>query len=68
MSEPRALVTGTDRAATRTGTLAAIGFASLAVFEAALAAGAPWGHAACCRTIVLASARACTRLPLLELQ
>jgi hypothetical protein len=26
--------------------LAAIGFASLAVFQAALAAGAPWGHAA----------------------
>jgi hypothetical protein len=26
--------------------LAAIGFASLAIFQAALAAGAPWGHAA----------------------
>jgi hypothetical protein len=28
------------------GALAAIGFASLVIFQAALAAGAPWGHAA----------------------
>jgi hypothetical protein len=43
MSEPRALVTGTDRAATWAGTLAAIGFVALASFQTALAAGAPWG-------------------------
>jgi hypothetical protein len=42
----RALVTGTDPVARWAGTLAAIGFASLAVFQAALAAGARWGHAA----------------------
>src|SRR5918995_1004507 len=34
------------RAARLAGVLAAIGFAALAVFQAALAAGAPWGHAA----------------------
>ena len=34
------------RAARPAAALAAIGFASLAVFQAALAAGAPWGHAA----------------------
>jgi hypothetical protein len=46
MSEPRFLVTETARVAPWAGTIAAIGFASLAVFQAALAAGAPWGHAA----------------------
>jgi hypothetical protein len=46
MSEPRALATGTAGVATWAGALAAIGFASLAIFQAALAAGAPWGHAA----------------------
>jgi hypothetical protein len=35
-----------DRAARLAAALAAIGFVSLAVFQAALAAGAPWGHAA----------------------
>jgi hypothetical protein len=39
-------VTGSGRAASLAAALAAIGFASLAVFQAALAAGAPWGHAA----------------------
>jgi hypothetical protein len=33
-------------AARRAALLAAIGFAGLAVFQAALAVGAPWGHAA----------------------
>jgi hypothetical protein len=46
MSEPPALLTGTDRAATWAGTLATIGFVALAIFQTALAAGAPWGHAA----------------------
>jgi hypothetical protein len=46
MSEPRALVTGTDRAATWAGILATIGLVALAIFQTALAAGAPWGHAA----------------------
>jgi hypothetical protein len=40
------LVTRTGRGAPLAAVLAAIGFASLAVFQAALAAGAPWGHAA----------------------
>jgi hypothetical protein len=35
-----------DRAARLAATLAAIGFAGVAAFQAALAAGAPWGHAA----------------------
>jgi len=35
-----------NRAARMAATLAAIGFASLAVFQLAIAAGAPWGHAA----------------------
>jgi hypothetical protein len=35
-----------DRAARLAAVLAAIGFASLAAFQAALAAGAPWGYAA----------------------
>jgi hypothetical protein len=35
-----------DRVPTLAAMLAAIGFAGLAVFQAALAAGAPWGHAA----------------------
>jgi hypothetical protein len=35
-----------DRVARLAAVLAAIGFTSLAVFQAALAAGAPWGHAA----------------------
>ena len=46
MAEPQALVTWTDRAATWAGTLAAIGFVAFAIFQTALAAGAPWGHAA----------------------
>jgi hypothetical protein len=46
MSEPRTLAGGTARVAAWAGALAAIGFTSLAVFQAALAAGAPWGHAA----------------------
>ena len=37
------LVTGRGRVARLAAALAAIGFASLAVFQAALAAGAPWG-------------------------
>ena len=40
------LVTGSGRVARPAAALAAIGFASLAIFQAALAAGAPWGHAA----------------------
>jgi hypothetical protein len=40
------LVTRSDRAARLAAMLAALGFAGLAVFQAALAAGAPWGHAA----------------------
>lgn len=40
------LVTRSDRVARSAAAFAAIGFASLAVFQAALAAGAPWGHAA----------------------
>ena len=39
-------MTGSGRVARLVAALAAIGFASLAVFQAALAAGAPWGHAA----------------------
>ena len=39
-------MTGSGRAASLAAAFAAIGFASLAVFQAALAAGAPWGHAA----------------------
>jgi hypothetical protein len=35
-----------NRAARLAAILAALGFASLAAFQAALAAGAPWGHAA----------------------
>jgi hypothetical protein len=40
------LVAGSGRVARLAAALAAIGFASLAVFQAALAAGAAWGHAA----------------------
>jgi hypothetical protein len=40
------VVSGTDRRARLAAVLAATGFAGLAVFQAALAAGAPWGHAA----------------------
>jgi hypothetical protein len=40
------LVTSSDRVARLAAVLAAIGFTFLAVFQAALAAGAPWGHAA----------------------
>jgi hypothetical protein len=40
------VVNPSNRAARLAGALAAIGFASLAVFQTALAAGAPWGHAA----------------------
>ena len=40
------VVTRTGRGAPLAAVLAAIGFASLAVFQAALPAGAPWGHAA----------------------
>ena len=40
------LVTRSDRVARLAAVLAAIGFTFLAVFQAALAAGAPWGHAA----------------------
>jgi hypothetical protein len=39
-------VTERGLAARLAGVLAAIGFAGLAAFQAALAAGAPWGHAA----------------------
>ncbi len=39
-------VTRSGRAARLAAVLAAIGFAGLAVFQAALAADAPWGHAA----------------------
>ena len=39
-------VTRSDRVARLAAVLAAVGFAFLAVFQAALAAGAPWGHAA----------------------
>jgi hypothetical protein len=39
-------VTRTGRGAALAAVLAAVGFTSLAVFQAALAAGAPWGHAA----------------------
>jgi hypothetical protein len=40
------LFTWSDRAARAAAVLAAIGFAGIAVFQVALAAGAPWGHAA----------------------
>lgn len=40
------VVTRSDRVARTAAVLAAIGFAGLAVFQAALAAGAPWEHAA----------------------
>lgn len=40
------LFTRSDRAARAAAVLAAIGFAGIAVFQVALAAGAPWGHAA----------------------
>jgi hypothetical protein len=40
------LVIRSDRVAPTAAVLAAIGFAGLAIFQAALAAGAPWGHAA----------------------
>jgi hypothetical protein len=40
------LVTRSDRVARLAAALAAVGFAFLAVFQAALAVGAPWGHAA----------------------
>ena len=40
------LVTGSGRVARLAAALAAIGFASLAIFQAALAAGAPWGNVA----------------------
>ena len=40
------VVTRSDRVARTAAVLAAIGFAGLAIFQAALAAGAPWGHAA----------------------
>jgi hypothetical protein len=40
------VVTPSDRVARTAAVLAAIGFAGLAAFQAALAAGAPWGHAA----------------------
>jgi hypothetical protein len=46
MSDPRVLAAETPRVALWPGVLAAIGFAALAVFQAALAFGAPWGHAA----------------------
>ena len=39
-------MTSRRRAGRPAAVLAAIGFAALAVFQAALAAGAPWGHAA----------------------
>jgi hypothetical protein len=38
--------TRSDRAARAAAMLAAFGFAGIAVFQLALAAGAPWGHAA----------------------
>ncbi|MGZ8740008.1 MAG: hypothetical protein ACXWZ8_05380 [Gaiellaceae bacterium] len=40
------LVTGSGRLVRLAAALGAIGFASLAIFQAALAAGAPWGQAA----------------------
>jgi len=40
------LMAGSGRVARLAAALAAIGFAFLAIFQAALAAGAPWGHAA----------------------
>lgn len=40
------LLTPTARTARRAGVAAAIGFAGIAVFQIALAAGVPWGHAA----------------------
>jgi hypothetical protein len=40
------LVARSNRAARLAAILAALGFASLAAFQAALAAGAPWGRAA----------------------
>ena len=40
------LVARSDRTVRLAAMLAALGFASLAAFQAALAAGAPWGHAA----------------------
>ena len=40
------LETASGHVARLAAALAAIGFASLAIFQAALAAGAPWGHAA----------------------
>ena len=40
------VVTRSDRVARPAAVLAAIGFAGLAIFQTALAAGAPWGHAA----------------------
>ncbi len=39
-------MTKSGRAARSAAKLAAVGFASVAVYQAALAAGAPWGHAA----------------------
>jgi hypothetical protein len=40
------VVTRSERPAGLAAAVAATGFAGLAVFQAALAAGAPWGHAA----------------------
>jgi hypothetical protein len=40
------IFTRSQRTARRAAVLAAIGFASIALFELALVAGAPWGHAA----------------------
>ena len=40
------LATQSDRVARLAAVLAAVGFAFLAFFQAVLAAGAPWGHAA----------------------
>lgn len=40
------LFTRSDRAARSAAVVAATGFAGIAIFQIALAAGAPWGHAA----------------------
>jgi hypothetical protein len=40
------LFTRSDRVARAAAVLAALGFAAIAIFQFALAAGAPWGHAA----------------------
>jgi hypothetical protein len=46
LTTAHAQVTRSDRVARSAALLAATGFAFLAVFQAALAAAAPWGHAA----------------------